>query len=815
MTAIKLTELPPAVIKTIFELEPSLIHLFLVRLANRALHQLTRDIVYQSITIQDNNQQQQQLNSILNGPQSYSLAVRSIQFINQLTEEEQEQEQEQQETNNHPTNWDILIRLLSKLPNLKTFIWSSNRIPDQQLISLIGIHSTNLESFTLDIPNPNQLNDHHHQHSPPRPNNNGRQRSHTTGGWIEDSDSETELLTIRPIRWDAYPIEALPPTLTQLSISSLSVIGARNLSRAFHSLTWTALTDLTLSKSLFIDDELMASIAIGSKKIKRISIQGMSGTKLTERGIEQLFSGLDGLEEIELFDVEGRFSKVGWLKLDDLPPSLKSIKFGYHETGSYHSWTLDHLQNIVSLLALYPQKLEHFSVTRFVPLPTMLPGRHAIFPELSCNNRTTPQRISKEQILSIVAQGKSLKELNLDWWLISVEGLEVIVKGLPNLRKLTALVDAPFHRIITSTVFVHSKIQTLKVSIPPEHTPLVQELSQVPMTPTMTSAGSPIMTQQSGSCGVVSPGGTWGSQSSTSPIPTRDLKKFIKRAGHLKEIIWTGRGGLGAWKFVRNGPSALNVRVEFTPVAACLPPEAFAYQHSLPSSAPSSKSSHIRAGSSPRQFFGHPTSFVRNGTPIAHRTSRRTSSTVTTEDGSTTTTTYDGYSRRSSSTSLATSWASSSCAHLPPLPPPSSSSSSSCSAPSTGFHHQSILKHGILDDIPGTPPVALSDQVVGSNLVPPATDSPDLLLNDRLDHHPHYLLNHHHHHHELGLDLKDHPSSTPKHIALDNALNLDTLSLLPSSDTHQQIPSADLKSSSFKSSSSDSSESVKVLPLST
>jgi hypothetical protein len=157
---------------------------------------------------------------------------------------------------------------------------------------------------------------------------------------------------------------------------------------------------------------------------------------------------LKSLAASALTSYVGRFSKVGWLKFDDLPPSLRSIKFGYHETGSYHSWTLDHLQNIVSLLGLYPQKLEHFSVTRLVPLPALLPGRHAMFPELGCNNRTAPQRISKQHILSIVADGKSLNELNLDWWLISVEGLEVIVKGLPNLRKLTALVDAPFHRIV-------------------------------------------------------------------------------------------------------------------------------------------------------------------------------------------------------------------------------------------------------------------------------------------------------------------------------------------------------------------------------
>jgi len=712
---INLTDLPQRVLTTIFQLEPSLIHLFLVRLANKSIHQRTREIVYQHITIHDltlasNNQQ---LRNILNGPSSpYALAVRSITLITptnnpshldhpHLPQEDQEEEEEKLTSIDLiPAIWDsdFLAPLLTKLPNLKSFTWSSNRIPSQPLANLIGLHSHNLESFSLDIP-------HHTQNleqiCPPR--QNGRQRAHTTSGCIEDSDSDPELMTtLRPLRWDADAIEALPPTLVQLAISSLSVIGARNLSRAFQSLTWTGLTDLTLSNSLFIDDELMSAIVIGSKKIKRLRIQGMSGTKLTERGIEQLFSGLDALEEIELFDVEGRFSKVGWLKLDDLPSSLKTIKFGYHETGSYHSWTLDHLQNIVSLLGLYPQKLEHFSVTRFVPLPALLPGRHAMFPELGCNNRTAPQRISKQQIISIVSEGKSLKELNLDWWLISVEGLEVIVKGLPNLRKLTALVDAPFHRIITSTVFVHSKIQTLKISIPPEHTPLVQELSQVPMTPTSASSKdgrqwSPSVSHDSG-CPIASPGSA-GTQS--SPVPTRDLKKFIKRAGHLKEIIWTGRGGLGSWKFVRNGASALNVRVEFVPVAAHLPPEAFSYQqaHQPPGGGGTrpSKTCHQRAGSSPRQYYsgvgGGQT--ARNGPASARGVagSRRASSIATTEEGSTTNGSQS-YSRRSSSASLATSWGSSSCAYLTQSGHP-------------GPFQRSLVGPG-LEGIPGTP-AALSD----------------------------------------------------------------------------------------------------------
>lgn len=689
MAFLRLDGLPSRVIRTLFEVDPSLIHLFLVALQSKSLHRLARDTVYQSITIQPTSDPNPLLDTILNGHHSYGAAVTSINVISPPHHADHHQPSPSLSSSHSsdliPSNWDsdFFPRLLSKLPNLRSFRWSSDRLPTHGLCTLIGLHLPSLESFSFDIPTCSQLQP---PLTPSRPT--GRPRAHTNG-WLEDSDSDSELLASRPLRWDLDGIEALPTTLTHLSISSLSAIGAKNLSRAFEAFTWTALTELTLSKSLFIDDDLMGSIILGSKKIKRLKIQSMCGTKLTERGIEQLFSSLDELEEIELLDVEGRFSKAGWLKLDNLPSSLKSVKFGYHETGSYHSWTLDHLQNVVSLVGLFPQQLERFSVTRFVPLPALLPGRHAMFPELAFNNRTTPKKISKDQIMTICAEGKNLKELNIDWWLISIEGLEVIVKGLPNLLKLTALVDAPFHRIITSTVFVHSKIQTLKVSIPPEHTPLVQELVQVPMMPTFQTFKhvpfSPAASHQS-SIQLLSPGST---STLSSPIPTRDMKKFIKRAGHLKEIIWTGRGGLGSWKFLRNGVSALNVKVEFLPITDQLPLEAFEYQQSIrqqqaaaidPSVNPKHPCQyHQRAGSSPRQN-GSSGQFTCKNVAInsnGNRSKRRTSSVTTTEE-STNNDSHD-YSRRSSSGSLSTSW-SSGCHYL------------------SGNYHKTGL-----EGIPGTP----------------------------------------------------------------------------------------------------------------
>ncbi|EGG01832.1 uncharacterized protein MELLADRAFT_110704 [Melampsora larici-populina 98AG31] len=669
-----LVDLPSGVIKTIFQLEPELVPLFLVGLGSKSLHITSRALVYENLTVDDDQllldpiaspltstPSSSKLMTILYGPPEYAECVKTLIMVpsalpsrlqahqdrrksqgmfemdDALAEESTEPfgpdddhstsssdsfprtrttsshspTRHFKQTSSHNDSYEIydssaetdrnLLNLLSRLANLRHFEWATDRLPMRDLCVDLGTHCPNLERFTLNLVNPKESGRSlhptatldssilgpiptvaTHDHGP-QLNLWTRRRSQTTSTLDDmDSDSGNGMIQTKPIRWDADSVDSLPSNLTHLHISSLSSLGSKNLSRAFEGMPWISLTELKLNNTLFVDDELMTSVAKGSKRIKVIKIENMSGTKLTERGIEVLFNSLDDLEEIEILDVEGRFSKNGWLNLDDLPLSLKSIKFGYHEIGSYHSWTLEHLNHLTSLLSLYPNKLERLSIQRFVPYPALIPGRHAMYSELCTGSRTSPKKMTKEQIMAIVEEGKSLKELDIDWWLISVEGLEVIVKGLPDLVKLRVLVDAPFQRIIGSAAFVHSKLRVLTVSIPPEHTPSVTQLvsptNGSPVSNFKSSPTSPSVCTETSSVACSTVGSSLPIPTVQSPVPVRDIKKFIKRAGHLKEIIWTGRGGLGSWKFTRTCGSAVNVKVEFVPITESLPTEAFTYE---------------------------------------------------------------------------------------------------------------------------------------------------------------------------------------------------------------------------------------------
>ncbi|KAH9820695.1 hypothetical protein DFH28DRAFT_1194724 [Melampsora americana] len=659
-----LANLPHAVIKTIFQLEPELVTLFLVGLGSKSLHITSRSLVYENLTIEDDllsldpiaspltsTPPSSKLRTILYGTSEYAECVKTLIMIPSASSchhQPHENRQKSQgmfemddvlpeesteafgpdddhstsssdsfprtrttsshsptrhfkQTSSHNDSYELydssaetdrnLVNLLSRLANLRHFEWATDRLPMKDLCV----------ALRLSLANPKESGRSLHPRAPPDNSILGpipsvathdhgpqlnlwtRKRSQTTSTLDEmDSDSGNGMIQTKPMRWDADSVDCLPSNLTHLHISSLSSIGSKNLSRAFEGMPWISLSELKLNNTLFVDDELMTSVAKGSKRIKTIKIESMSGTKLTERGIEVLFNSLDDLEEIEILDVEGRFSKTGWLRLDDLPLSLKSIKFGYHEIGSYHSWTLEHLNNLTSLLSLYPNKLERLSIQRFVPYPALIPGRHAMYSELGVGSRTSPKKMTKEQIMAIVDEGKSLKELDIDWWLISVEGLEVIVKGLPDLVKLRVLVDAPFQRIIGSAAFVHSKLRVLTVSIPPEHTPCLTKLGSPtngsPVSNFKSGPTSPSVCTETSSLTGSTVGASLPIPAVQSPVPVRDIKKFIKRAGHLKEIIWTGRGGLGSWKFTRTCGSAVNVKVEFVPITDSLPTEAFTYE---------------------------------------------------------------------------------------------------------------------------------------------------------------------------------------------------------------------------------------------
>lgn len=219
-----------------------------------------------------------------------------------------------------------LTQLLNRITNLRCFEWNSDQLPMRNICALLGGQCPNLERFVLDLAHPSDTGSSTslpsllQNPSSPEPNiaraghDHGpltnpwtRPRSNTTSTLEDvDSDSESGVVPSKPIRWDAYAVDCLPATLTHLHISSLSQQGSKHLSHAFQAMTWTALTELKLNNTLFVDDELMVSIAAGSKRIKTIKIESMSGTKLTERGVEVLFNSLEGLEEMEILDVEGR-----------------------------------------------------------------------------------------------------------------------------------------------------------------------------------------------------------------------------------------------------------------------------------------------------------------------------------------------------------------------------------------------------------------------------------------------------------------------------------------------------------------------------
>lgn len=67
------------------------------------------------------------------------------------------------------------------------------------------------------------------------------------------------------------------------------------------------------------------------------------------------------------------------------------------------------------------------------------------------NNLTTPRKITKEQIATIVEDGRALKELDVDWWTLSFDGFETIVKRCSNLEVLKVMLDAPIQKLVSET----------------------------------------------------------------------------------------------------------------------------------------------------------------------------------------------------------------------------------------------------------------------------------------------------------------------------------------------------------------------------
>lgn len=185
------------------------------------------------------------------------------------------------------------LLLLSKLSNLTHFHWSTARSPPPALCHALGVSTRSLLSFELDIGAISPESDFHTLHQ-----GNGSSTTGTGGALSRHRISPST------IRWDAIGISSLPVSLVHLSVSQLSQTGSRALSAAFASLP--VLEILEISRTVYVDDALLESISENARKLKKLVVRDMGGTKLTEKGLRDLFEGVD-LEVLEFESVEGEF----------------------------------------------------------------------------------------------------------------------------------------------------------------------------------------------------------------------------------------------------------------------------------------------------------------------------------------------------------------------------------------------------------------------------------------------------------------------------------------------------------------------------
>ena len=194
-----------------------------------------------------------------------------------------------------PLSTPALLVLIAKLPNLRTFHWAAPRLPPAQLCLALGTACKSLALFIFELP---------------------------------CSTTENEPGLASPIvgsatgptngRWDALDIASLPLTLTSLSLGNLSHEGAKALGGALSS--FPSLEELELGHFPFVDDELLGELAqAGLKKLRRLVIKDMTGTRLTENGLQQVLSECEALKELVLDNVEGKLSS--WLSAS---PTLRN-----------------------------------------------------------------------------------------------------------------------------------------------------------------------------------------------------------------------------------------------------------------------------------------------------------------------------------------------------------------------------------------------------------------------------------------------------------------------------------------------------------
>ncbi|GAA5840617.1 hypothetical protein JCM9279_007382 [Rhodotorula babjevae] len=496
--------------------------------------------------------------------------------------------------------------LVSRLSNLTSFTWSSYRLPPDALCLALGQACKSLTAFKLDlVPSPfahEGLADHGVSGaapgspqqlaatSPSSPPSfmalglGGNRHGHGYGHGLAHSGGA-------PQRWDAPHLSALPHTLVRLAVSHLSAAGARSLGAALPS--FPALETLEVARTLFVDDALLAEVGAGARGLKRVVVRDMGGTKLSEQGLQALFDGCEALEVLELDCVEGRFSRTCWQKLAPLPSSLHTLRLVYSEHQPHKSWAVDHLASLPAILGLDASSLHMLSVTRRPHPCALVPGSHhlARYPiepvvePRPLGAKAIDALVERDELQQQDVKAREWRVLELDLFSLDAEGLKRVLDGAPHLQRLQILFDSPFRNVLTlaPSIAACASLRHILVSVPPQHTP---ELA--PLTPAEYLAAVPPASMSPSHAPGSPPAPSSPPLPSSPPRssakepkedtkhhpvraldpclpPTRDWRRFCKKAHSVERVGWIGRGGLGTWTFSAGRAGSSLTKVEFEP----------------------------------------------------------------------------------------------------------------------------------------------------------------------------------------------------------------------------------------------------------
>ncbi|KAK4047883.1 hypothetical protein OIO90_006044 [Microbotryomycetes sp. JL221] len=456
----------------------------------------------------------------------------------------------------HPLDTKAFLCLLSKLTNLSTFEWTTTRAPTFPLCEAITLASPHLTVFRFD------------------PSNFQRHGS-----------SSTCITVPSTVRWDAQDIDSLPKTIVHLELSNLSQAGVKALGLALSSLQ--QIETLNIHHTPFFDDALAEEIASNEKRLKRLRIGDMSGTKFTDAGIVRLLEDCWSLEELELDCVEGRLSKTCWSKVSDLPDKLQSLVLRYSETGPHKSWTLDHLTSLKALLA--SPNLVHVSIARRLDPACLVFGSHESV-ICSIDPLMTPSPCPEGLYEALMKRAGSLQTLDLTLFALDGSKLKYLMDQLTNVVRIDVLLDGEFKMLtnLATSFAACTDLRHFEVYITPSRMPRLTPLkeigrsSQLPISPTASPdhtramlasppttvtevPESPPHSRRASACGplILHP-------ALEHAIPaTKDWRKLLRKTHNLESVAWAGRGGVGTWYFHRR-VGTLGVQIDFEPIKGTL-----------------------------------------------------------------------------------------------------------------------------------------------------------------------------------------------------------------------------------------------------